>query len=147
MAFADLGFWRNGRVDAANLVMGIDIERPLSEGLDRLPVDVLPVEIGDLLFDPANTDSKGSDLLVVEFVKHATVREKLGGGRIGKGLPDAGERGLKAVIIALRNGIEFVVMATSTIRRETKESLRNHPHHFFQLIFSNGFTFAGDGRG
>ena len=79
MAFADLGFWRNGRVDPANLVVGIDIECPLSEGLDRVPVDVLPVEIGDLLFDL--TDAVGLTSAVAserEAVREDQLEEMVG---------------------------------------------------------------------
>ena len=46
------------------------------------------------------------------------------------------EDGFHSVIINLRNRVEFVIMTTGTIERESQERLPDGPDDFFKLFFA-----------
>ena len=62
-------------------------------------------------------------------------------------MPDAGEGGFETVVVALGDGVEFVVVAAGAVGGEAEEGLGDDADHLFELIFAYGFPLLFHGGG
>src|SRR5262249_26271855 len=129
-----------GAVQAARGIARVDVEGPasnrprrplflrLAHTCDTLPPG--PLDVGDFLlpFGDALRELGDARLLFLLLLRR---QER------AVAVAHALERGLEAVVIALGDRVELVIVTAGAVHRQSEEGLANGADHLFQLFFAD----------